>query len=172
MLSDFSWLQLFATLWTVGLHSPGSFVHGDSPDKNTGVSCQALLQGIFPNQGLNQVLLYCRQILYQLSYRGSPWGRFSSVQSLSRVRLFATPWTAAHQASLSITNSRSSLKLMPIKSVMPSNQLILCHPLLLLPSIFPCVRVFPNESALCIKWPKYFSFSISPSSEYLGLIFV
>ena len=78
----------------------------------------------------------------------------SSVQSLSRVRLFATPWTAARQASLSITNSQSSLKLMSIESVMPSNHLILCHPLLL-PSIFPSIRVFSNESALQIRWPKY-----------------
>ena len=83
-----------------------------------------------------------------------------------------TPWTAAHQASLSITNSQSSLKLMSIESVMPSNHLILCHPLLLLPSIFPSIRVFSSESALCIRWPKYwsFSFSISPSNKYSGLI--
>ena len=81
------------------------------------------------------------------------------VQSLSRVRLFVTPWTAAHQASLSITNSQSLLKLMPIKSVMPSNHLILCHPLLLLPSIFPNIRVFSNKSVLHIRWPKYRSFS-------------
>ena len=80
-----------------------------------------------------------------------------SVQSLSRVRLFATPWTAAPQASLSITNSRSLLKLMSIKSVMPSSHLILCHPLLLPPSIFPSIRVFSNESALCIRWPNYWS---------------
>ena len=98
--------------------------------------------------------------------------QFSSVRSLSRVRLFATPWTAALQASLSITNSPSLLKLMSIESVMPSNHLILCHPLLLLPSIFPSIRVFPNKSVLCIGWPKYwsFSFSISPSNEYSGLI--
>ena len=97
--------------------------------------------------------------------------QFSSVQSLSRVRLFVTPWTAAHQASLSITNSHSLLKLMSIESVMPSNHLILCHPLLL-PSIFPSIRVFSTESALGIRWPKYrsFNFSISPSNEYPGLI--
>ena len=96
----------------------------------------------------------------------------SSVQSLSHVRLFATPWTAACQASLSITSSRSLLGLMSIESMMPSNHLILCHPLLLLPSIFPSIRVFSSESVLCIKWPKYwsFSFSISPSNEYSGLI--
>ena len=91
---------------------------------------------------------------------------------LSPVRLFATPWTAVCQASLSITNSQSLLKLMPIESVMPSNHLILCHHLLLLPSIFPSIRVFSNESVLCIRWPKYwsFSFSISSSNEYSALI--
>ena len=96
-----------------------------------------------------------------------------SVQSLSCVRLFATSWTAAHQASLSITNSWSLLKLMSIESVMPSNHLILCRPLLLQPSIFPSIRVFSNESALCLRWPKYwsFSFNISPSNEYSGLIY-
>ena len=96
---------------------------------------------------------------------------FSSVQSLSRVWLFSTSWTAACQASLSITKSRSSLKLMSIKSVMPSNHLILCFPHLL-PSIFPSIKVFSNESLLHIRWPKYwsFSFSISPSNEYSGLI--
>ena len=94
------------------------------------------------------------------------------VQSLSRVRLFATPWTAARQASLCITNSRSSLRLTSIELVMPSNHLILCHLLLLLPSIFPSIRVFSNESVLHIRWPKYwsFSFSISPSNEYSGWI--
>ena len=97
---------------------------------------------------------------------------FSSVQSPSCVRLFATPWTAAHQASLSLTNSQSLLKHMSIELVMSSNHLILCHPLLLLPSIFPSIRVFSNESVLHISWPKYwsFSFSISPSNEYSGLI--
>ena len=95
-----------------------------------------------------------------------------SVQSLSCVRLFAAPWTAAHQASLSITKSRSLLKLMSIEPVMPSNHLLLFCPFLLLPSIFPSIRVFSSESVLCIRWPKYwsFSFSISPSIEYSGLI--
>ena len=95
------------------------------------------------------------------------------VQSLSNVQLFATPCTAALQASLSFTISQSLLKLMSIESVMPSNHLILCCPLLLLPSIFPSIRVFSNESVLPIKWPKYwsFSFSISPSNEYSGLIY-
>ena len=97
---------------------------------------------------------------------------FSLVQSLSHVQFFATPWTAECQASLSITKSQSPPKPMSIESVMPSNHLILCCPLLLLPSIFPSIRVFSNESALCIRWPKYwsFSFNISPSKEYPGLI--
>ena len=108
---------------------------------------------------------------------GVPWAihrfSFSSVQlsSVSQLSLTATPWTAAYQASLSITNPWSLLKLLSIKLVMPSNRLILCHPLLL-PSIFPSIRIFSSESVLCIRWPKYwsFSFSISPSNEYSGLI--
>ena len=98
--------------------------------------------------------------------------QFSSVQSLTHVQLFATPWIAARQASLSITNSRSSLRLTSIKSVMPSSHLILCRPLLLLPPIPPSIGVFPNESTLCMRWPKYwsFSFSIIPSKEHPGLI--
>ena len=97
---------------------------------------------------------------------------FSSVQSLSHVRFFATPWTVACQASLWITNSWRLLKLMSVESMMPSNHLILCCPLVLPPSIFPSIRVFSNESALCIRWPKYrsFSFSISLSNEHSGLI--
>ena len=97
---------------------------------------------------------------------------FSSVQSLSHVRFFATPWTAARQASLSITNSWSLLKLKSIELVMPSNDLVLCQPFLLLPSIFSSIRVFSSESVVCIRWPKIwsFSFSISPSNEYSGLI--
>ena len=91
-------------------------------------------------------------------------------QSLSHVQLFATPWTVARQASLSFTVSWSLLKLISIESVMPSNHLILCRPLLFLPSIFPSIRVFSNESVLCIRWPKYWGFSISPSNEYTGLI--
>ena len=102
----------------------------------------------------------------------SPFSRFSSVQLLSCGWLFATPWTAACQASLSITNSWSPPKPMFIESVMQSNHLILCCPLLLLPSIFPRIRVFSNESVLCIRWPKYwsFSFSISPSNKHSGLV--
>ena len=107
---------------------------------------------------------------------GNYWVFFKTsvivLQFLSHVQLFAPPWTAANQASLSITNSQSLLKLMSIKSVMPSNHLILCCPHLFRPSIFPSIRVFSNESALCIRWPKYwsFSFSISPSNEHPGLI--
>ena len=99
---------------------------------------------------------------------------FSSIQSLSHVQLFSMPWTTACQASLSITNYQSLPKLMSIESVMPSDHLILCHPLLLLPSIFPSIRVFSNESVRCIRWPNYwsFSFNISPSNEHAGLLFV
>ena len=98
--------------------------------------------------------------------------KFSSFQSLSHVRLFATPWTASHQGSLSITNSQSLLNLMSIESTMPSNCLILCHPLFLPPSIFPSIRVFSSESVLHIRWPQYwtFSFTISLSNDYSGLI--
>ena len=100
------------------------------------------------------------------------WYCCSSAQSLSHIQLFMIPWTEARQASLSITNSPSLLKLISIDLVMPSNHLILCHPLLLLPSVFPCLRVFPDESVFRIRWSKYWSFSlsISPSNEYSGLI--
>ena len=108
---------------------------------------------------MTRILLYVISVSWQ-------------VQSLSRVWLFVTPWTTARQASLSITNSRNLPKLMSIESMMPSNHLILCYPLLLLPSIFPNIRVFSNESALRIRWPKYwdYSFNISPSNEHPGLI--
>ena len=151
----------------------------DSPGKNTGVGYHFLLQGIFQTQGSNPGFPYYRQILYRLSHEGSPLShlgspkeKISSLQSLSRVQLFATPWTTACQASLSITNSWSLLKLMFIELVMPSSHLILCCPLLLLLSIFPSIRVFSNESVLHIRWPKYssFSFSTSPSNEYSDLI--
>ena len=107
-----------------------------------------------------------------LSAACSPLSHFSSVQSLSCVQLFVTPWTAACQASLFITNSWSLLKLMPIESVMPSSHVILWHPLFLLPPIPRSIRVFSNESTLCMRWPKYwsFSFSIIPSKEHPGLI--
>ena len=110
--------------------------------------------------------------LYPLETNSTLLPIISSVQSLIHAQLFATPWIAACQASLSVTNSWSLLKLMIIESVMPSNHLILCHPCLLLPSIFPSIRVFSNEPVLRIRWPKYWSssFSISPSSEYSGLI--
>ena len=113
------------------------------------------------------------QELILMSHLGKPPSvQFGSVQSLSHVWLFATPGTAARQAFQSITNSRSLLRLMSVALVMPSNHLILCHPLLFLPSIFPNIRVFSNESVLHIRWPKYwsFSFNISPSNEHPGLI--
>ena len=169
---------------------PGSSVHGSSPDNNTGIGCCALLKGIFPTHGLNPGLPHCRWILYCLSHQGSPIIQHTfnnrssrcfqgmhlllvskivavallsirSDQSLSRVRLFATPWIAAHQASLSITNSRNSLRLTSIESVMPSSHLILCRPFLLPPSTF---SIQP--------WPEYWSlsFSIRPSNEYSGPI--
>ena len=122
---------------------------------------------IFRSSFHNWALLYHINVIY------TPKQLFiSSVQLLSRAQLFATPWDAAHQAFLSITNSRDLLKLMSIELVRPFNLLILCHPLLLLPSIFPSIRVFSNESAFHIRWPNYwsFSFNISPYSEYSGLI--
>ena len=111
------------------------------------------------------------QYFHRFAYK-SCLSQFSSVLSLSRVWLFETPWIPARQASLSIINSRRSPKAMSFESVMPSNHLILCRPLLLLPLIFPSIRVFSNESALCIRWPKYwsFNFNISPSNKHLGLI--
>ena len=128
--------------------------------------------GILPNQAGNPCLLHWQVNSLPLSHLGSPLEGISSVQFLTHIRLFATPWTAARQASLSITNSQSLLKLMSSESVMPSNHLIFCCPLLLPPSIFPSIRVFSNESVLRIKWPKYwsFNFSISPSDEHSGLI--
>ena len=113
-----------------------------------------------------------KQIIYDIAYIWNLKKKYSSVQSLSRVWLFVTPWTAARQASLSISNSRSPPKPMSTESVIPSNHLILCHPVLLLPSIFPSIRVFSNESARCIRCPKYWScsFKISRSNEHSGLI--
>ena len=115
---------------------------------------------------------FSASILREPGFGHRAYKAFSSVQLFSCVRLFSTPWTAARQASLSISNSRSSLKLMSIESVMPSNHLILCHLLLLLPSICPSISVFSSESVLRIRWPNYwsFSFSLSPSNEYSGLI--
>ena len=150
----------------------------DSPGKNTGVGCHLLLQGNSPTQGLNQVspALQADALLTELHQKAPKQRKvtcFSSVQLLNCVRLFATPWIATRQASLSITNSQSSRKLTSIESVMPSSHLILCHPLLLLPPIPPSIRVFSNESTLCMRWLKYcsFSFSIIPSKEIPGLIF-
>ena len=135
---------------------PGSSVHG------------SLAPQPEPFCNTKPLLLEC--LLKELIHQGKTL--FSSVQSLSHVRLFVTLWTAALQVSLSITNSQSLLKLLSIEPVMPSNHLIFCHPLLLPPSIFPSIRVFSHESVFPIRWPKYwsFSFSISPYNEYSGLI--
>ena len=128
----FSHLNFVCLLPTHGLSCPRHLCSWDSPGKNTGVGCHFLLQGIFPTQKPNPGLLQCRQILYRLSCEGSiAKVVISSVQSLSRVQLFVTPWTVACQASLSIVNSWSLLKVMSIELVVPSNHLILCHPLLL-----------------------------------------
>ena len=142
-----------------------------SPGKNTGVGCHFFLQGIFPTQGSNSLFVHIgRKSLYCWATWEAP-NNPSSVQSLSRVQLFATPWIAAHQASLSVTNPQSSLRLTSIESVMPSSHLILCRPLLL-PPIPPSITVFSNESTLLMRWPKYWSFSfrIIPSKEIPGLI--
>ena len=119
---------------------------------------------------------YTKEECYEMKHMFRKWSTVYQkknivVQLLSRVRLFVTPWTAAHQASLSLTISQSLLKPMSIESMMPSNNLILCHPLLLLNSIFPSIRIFANESALCIRWPNHWSFSISSSNEYSRFIF-
>ena len=155
--------------------SPASSVHGISQE-DTGVGCHFLPKDL-PDPGVEPVSPILAGGYSTTKPQGKPNNkvlRFSlevSVQSLSPIQLFAIPWTADRQASLSITNSWSLLKLMSIELVMPFNHLILCHPLLL-PSNFPSIRVFSNESVLCIRWPKYwsFSFNISPSNEYLGLI--
>ena len=129
-----------------------------------------LSPGDLPHTGIKPGLPHYRQS----EPPGKPSIQFSSFQSFSRIWLFATPWTARCQASLSIINSWSLLKLMSIEAVMPSNHLILCRPLLLLRLIFPSIRVFSKDSVLCIRWPKYwsFSFSISPSNEYSGVSYV
>ena len=164
-------LQSCLILWDPMDYSPPGFsVHGDSPGKKAGMGCHALLQRILPTEGWNPWLLHYRWILYRWAIREARV--LYSFQSLSGVWLFVTPWNAAHQASLSIINTRSLLKRMSIESVMPSNHLILCHPLLLLHLIFPRIRIFSNESVLHVRWWKYwsFNFSISPSNEYSGLI--
>ena len=134
-----------------------SELHSLSSDKYPGVG--------LPDHTVAQFLTFCRISLLSIIV-------VVVVQFLSCVQFFVTPWTSAHQSSLSFTISQSLLKLMSVESMMPSNHLILCRPLLLLPSVFPSIRIFSNESALHIRWPKYwsFSFSISPSNEYSGLI--
>ena len=155
---------------------PGSSVYGISWART--LEWVAISSSKASSWPRNRTCFSCKSLTLQaeslpLSHWGSQFHcKFSSVQSLSRVRLSATPWITARQASLSITNSQSSLKLMSIESAMPSSHLILCHPLLLLPPIPPSIRVFSNESTLHMRWPKYwsFSFSISPSDEHPGLI--
>ena len=156
---------------TLGVHLSLSYLFGFSycsqisQGKNTEGFCHSLLQWITFCQNSPPWPIH-------LGWSDISSVQFSSVQSLSHVWLFATPWTAARQASLSVTNSQSPPKPMSIELMMPSNHLILCHPLLLLASIFPSIRVFSSESALHIRWPKYwsFSFNISPSNEHPGLI--
>ena len=141
----------FTSMDSYGMHSSGTYF------------CHSVVWFLDSANMMHLVLVHSSSLLCSIPL-------FSSVQSLSHVWLFVTPWTAARQASLSITNSWSLLKLMSIELVMPSNHLILCFPLLLLPSIFPSIRVFSSESVLRIRWPKYwsFNFSTSPSNEYLG----
>ena len=139
--------QLCPTLWPHQLQPARLFCPWNYPGQNTGMGSCSFLQGIFPSQGSNSGLLHCRQMPYHLSHQTS-WLWNASVQSLSCVWLFATPFTTAHQASLSITtNSQHLSKLMSIELMMASNHLILCHHLILLPSIFPSVRIFSNGSA-------------------------
>ena len=166
-----SHVWLFVNSWTVVRQDPLSM----------GFSKQEYWRGLpfptpgdFPDPGIESpspVAPALQADSFQVSYQGIPL-YLLSVQSLSHVRLFMNPWTAAHQTSLSITNSWSLFKLISIESVMPSNHLMLCHPLLWLSSIFPSIRVFSSDSVLRIRWSKYwsFSFSISPSNEYSGLI--
>ena len=174
LLIHFSRIWLFAIPGTLAHQAPLS-MEFSWPEYQSGLPCPPL--GDLPDPGIEPMSPASPELQVDslpLSHQASlcTYVQFSSVQPLSRVRLFATPWITARQASLSITNSRSSPKLMSIESVMPSNHLILCHPLLL-PSIFPSIRVFSNGSVLCIRWPKYwsFSFKISPSNEHPGLIF-
>ena len=184
VLSSFSYVRLFATPWTVAHQTPLSM--GSSRQE-----CWSVLPfpfpGDLPNPGIKPMSHVSPTLaggFFSTEPPGKPMSRirdpiqlqfssvqFSSVLSLSHVLLFATPWNAACQSCLSITNSWGLLKLMSIQSVMPSNHLIFYHPLLL-PSIFPSISVFSSESGFRIRWPKYwsFSFSISPSNEYSGLI--
>ena len=173
MLSCFSCIWLFVTLWTVA-HQPALPM---------GFSRQGYWNGLpwtpgdLSDTGIKSASFTSPALAGRILATSTTWETpilvFSSVQPLSHVLFFATPWTAAFQASLSITNSQSLLTLMSLELVMPSNHLTLCHPLLLLPSIFPRIRGISNESVVHIRWPKYwsFSFNISPSNEYPGLIF-
>ena len=154
---------------------PGSSVHGIFQARILEWVAISFSRGSSQPRDQTCVSQIGRPILYHWATREAQievHNLFSSVQSFSRVSLFVTPWTAARQTSLSIINSQSLLKLLSVELVMPSNHLILCRPLLLLPLIVPSIRVFPNESVLCIRWPKYwsFNFSISPFNEYSGLI--
>ena len=173
MLSRCSHVWLSVILWTIACQAPLS-IEFSRQEYGSGLLC--LPPGDLPDPGIESRSLTSPALTGRFFTTSTTWeathSTFSSVQLLGRVRLFATPWSAACQASLSITNSWSLLKLMSVESVMPSNHLILCRRLLLLPSIFPSIRVFSNESALCIRWPKYwsFSFNISPSNEHSGLI--
>ena len=165
--------SLCPTLWDpMDCSPPGSSVHGNFPGKNTGVGYHFLFQGSsWPRDWIQVSCIAGRFFTSEPPKKPLLGIQFSSVQSLSRVRLFVTPWTEACQASLSIINSWSLPKLMSTELVIPSSHLILCRPLLLLPSIFPSIRVLSNESALHIRWPKYwsFTFNISPSNEHPGL---
>ena len=158
-IQSLSHVQLFVTLWTAACQASPSITDSQSLLKYRSIEL------VMPS---NHVILCCPLLLLP-----SIFPSISSVQFLSHVQFFVTPWTSGRQASLTITNSQSLLKLMFTKLVMPSNHVILCCPLLLLPSVFPSISVFSNESVLRIGWPKYwsFSFSISPSNEHLGLIF-
>ena len=167
-----SCVQLYVTPWTMARQEPLSM---EFSRKEYWSGLPFPSPGDLPNPGIKPVSLASPALagrFFTTVHLESTEQRLSSVQLLSRVRLFVTPWAAADQASLSITNSRSLRKLMSVQSVIPSNHLILCCPLLLLPSILSSIRVFPNESVIHIRWPKYwnFSFSISPSNEYSGLI--
>ena len=160
-------MALKGTLWEVHSFQPQVQI---STSEGTVSEVSATVTCVMPTKALSHSFRYHHH--HRTQRRPPHSGKFSSVQSLGRVHLFVTLWTAACQASLSITSSQILLKLMPFESVIPSNHLILCRPLLLLPSIFPSTRVFSNKPVLHIKWPKYwsFSFSISPPSEYSGLI--
>ena len=166
MLSCFSHVQLFAILWTA-VHQAALSMEFSRQEYWSGLPFP--IPGDLPNPGLEPMSLMSPALVGGFFTTNTTWcfkpvihhpsNSDSSVQSLCHVQLFATPWTAAHWASLSITNSQSLLKLMSIELVMPSNHLMLCRPLLLMASIFPSIRVFSNESALRIRWPKYWSFS-------------